>query len=212
MSCVISDYLFYFSAALSGQALANQQIWAIPGADYYRIKVGGSFRVLNVNPDQTSLPLRFGIVATTDSNGLFSLTLPYGDSSETHPASPEPKWSILLPDGRVLTGIVPSVAGPLTLDDLLSSYGWSISSAVFVATATQGALARGTTTFSNSSSASIVFSTPFAASSYILKLTPSQDSVTDELPVVGYANKTTTGFDITLSDSFTGTVDWEAAL
>lgn len=212
MSCTITDYLYYYSSTLTGQALTNQQVWAIPGADSYRIKVGGSFRTLNVNPDQTSLPLRFGIVATTDSNGQFSLTLPYGDSTETHPASPEPRWSILLPDGRVLTGIVPSVAGPLTLDDLLSSYGWSVSSAVYVAQATPGAIARGTASFSNSNSASILFSAPFAANSYILKLTPSLDSVTNELPVVAYAAKTTTGFDIKLSDAFNGTVDWEAAL
>lgn len=212
MSCTITDYLYYYSSTLTGQALINQQVWAIPGANYYRIKVAGSFRTLNVNPDQTSLPLRFGIVATTDSNGQFSLTLPYGDSTETHPASPEPRWSMLLPDGRVLTGIVPSVAGPLTLDDLLSSYGWSVSSAVYVAQATPGAIARGTASFSNSNSASILFAVPFAANSYIIKLTPSLDSVTNELPVVAYAAKTATGFDIKLSDAFNGTVDWEAAL
>lgn len=212
MSCAITDYLYFFDANLAPQALANQQIWAIPGADYYRIKVGGAFRIVNVNPEQVSPPLRYGVVTTTDAAGLFSLTLPYGDSSETHPASPEPKWSLLLPDGRVLTGIVPAVAGPLTLDDLLSTYGWVISSAVYVAQNAQGALARGTAMFTASSSATVLFTFPFAAATYVVKLTPSLDTNTNDLPVVGYTNKTTTGFEIKLSDAFTGTVDWEAAL
>ena len=78
--------------------------------------------------------------------------------------------------------------------------------------ASKGALARGTATFTASDSATVLFAPPFAANTYVVKLTPSLDNDTDELPVVGYANKTTTGFEIKLSDAFTGTVDWEAAL
>lgn len=211
MPCQISDYLYYYSSALTPVALANQTIVAVPGADFYRLDVGGDYRLLGVNPNIPSSALKFGIAATTDAAGLWSITLPYG-AGETHPASPEPQWSIVFPDGRVASGVVPSAAGPVSIDDLLTSYGWTLNSAVYVAPATQGALARGTAVFSAATTATILLDPPMLTSAYGIRLAASVDSVTGEVPVVGWSAKTTTGFQINTSGSFSGSVDWEAVL
>lgn len=212
MPCLIEDYLYYYNNSLTPVALAQRQVLAAPAADFYRLSISGSYRILNVNPNITSSASKFGIMAVTDAAGLFSITLPYG-ASETHPTSPSPQWSIVLPDGRVLTGVVPSVAGPLTLDDLIQTYDWGFNTSIYVAPVTPGTLARGTVTFTASESESVVFvGFAFASANYIITLTPSIDTDTEDPPVVAWSAKTTTGFTINASGSFTGSVDWRAEL
>ncbi len=212
MPCTITDYLSYYSSSLTAQGLQNQQVIAVPGSNGYRIKVSSAFRLLAQNPAVASMALKLGLVATTDSTGLWSLTLPYGDSTETHPATPSPQWSIVLPDGRVFTGVVPSVAGPLALDDLIGSNGWVLNTQVYVAAVTPGTLARGIATITGTDSATVNFASNFASSAYILKLTASLDSVTGAAVVPNYTNKSASGFTISMGGTYTGTVDWEASL
>lgn len=211
MPCLIEDYLYYYSNALSAVALANQLVLAVPAAVYYRLSISGTYRILGQNPNITTAAYKFGIVAMTDAAGQYSITLPYG-ASETKPTTPSPKWSLVFPDGRIITGVVPADAGPLTIDALMSTYSWVDSNAVFVEPVTAGRLARGSASFSAARTATIVFTSSFAASTYTIKLTPSLDSVTNQVPEVGYSSKSTTGFVINVSDAFSGTVDWEAVL
>lgn len=212
MPCQITDYLYRYGSSLSGLPLASQTILAVPGADSYRIKVGSAFRMLGPNPDIPSVPLRYGIVATTDALGLWSVTLPYGDQTETHPYAPEPRWSLVFPDGRVVSGVVPADAGPLSVDDLIDSHGWSFASSVYVAPTAPGQLARGTAVFSSADSAVVLLEPPMASSAYVIKLAPSVDSVTGEVPVVGYDAKSTTGFTLRAAGSGSFSVDWEVSL
>jgi hypothetical protein len=211
MPCVISDYLSYYNSTLAAQGLQNQQVLAVPGANFYRIKVSSTFRVLGPNPGITSSVLKLGIIAVTDMSGLWSLTLPYGDATETHPSSPAPQWSIMLPDGRIFSGVVPSVAGPLALDDLITTYSWVLNTSVYVAPVTPGTLARGTAAFDAATTATVLLNPAFSSSAYVLTLTPSVDSGTGDVVDVGYSDKSTTGFTIHASASFSGTVDWQAA-
>jgi len=212
MSCTITDNLYYYSSALAGQALTNRQVIAVPSADFYRISIGGNYRTLGVNPNITTAAYKLGIVATTDSAGQFTLVLPYG-ATESLPASPVMKWTIVLPDGRQIYGTVPSVAGPLTLNDLLTTHGWAFTTSTYVAPVTPGTLARGTATFTAASTFDVVFAgAPFASAAYGIRLTPSIDTNTSEPPAVGWSSKTTTGFTINVSGVFTGSVDWEAVL
>lgn len=211
MPCNITDKLTYYAPDLTPQPLANQQVLAVPGGDFYRIKVSGVYRMLSLNPDITSSGFKFGISTLTDSNGEFSLSLPYA-ATETHPTQPTPQWSLVLPDGRIISGVVPSDTGPLVIDTLITTYGWVVNDAVYVAPVTAGRLARGTASFSGAKTATVLLEPPFAASSYQIKLTPSLDSVTGQVAEVAWSSKSTSGFTINVSDSFSGSVDWEATL
>lgn len=212
MPCEITDNLYYYSNSLTPVALTQQTVLAIPAADFYRISVASNYRILGANPNITTAAYKFGIVTLTNGSGEFTLTLPYG-ATETKPTSPAAEWSIVLPDGRVVTGVVPSDAGPLTIDDLISSHGWEFNTSVYVAIPTPGTLIRGTAVFTAASSAAVTFGgAPLASSAYIIKLTPSIDTDTSEPPAVGWSSKTTTGFTINVSGVFTGSVDWEVNL
>lgn len=211
MPCTITDYLSYYDSSLGPQALPNQQVLAVPGADFYRVKISAAYRLLSLNPDITSAAYKFGIVATTDSNGMFSFSLPYA-TTETHPTVPSPQWSLVLPEGRLFSGVVPAVAGPLTVDTLITTYGWVEADSVYVAPVTAGRLARGTAVFSGGTVATVLLVPAFAASTYQIKLAPSLDSVTNQIPAVAWSEKSTSGFKINVSGQFTGSVDWEAVL
>jgi len=210
MPCVITDLYQYYDNTLTPVPLTSQTILAIPSADYMRIPVSAVPRILGVNPDITNTALRFGIVATTDNTGEYSFTLPY--AADTLPDSPLQKWTILFPDGRMVSGAVPSVAGPLTINDLIASYDWAWSASVYVAPVTQGQLARGVATITADTTATVLFVAPFSSTAYVIKLTCSLDDTTEDTMTASYTNKTTTGFDIVTAGEFTGTVDWEASL
>lgn len=210
MPCLITDNYQYYDNLLTPVPLPSQTILAIPSADYMRIPISAVPRLLGVNPDITALALRYGIVAITDGTGEFNFTLPY--AADTLPASPVPEWTLLFPDGRMFTGAVPSVAGPLTVNDLIESHGWVPSNSVYVSPVTPGQLARGSAPISAGTTATVTFVSPFASNAYVITLTCSIDSVTGDTMTANYDNKTTTGFDIITAGEFTGTVDWEARL
>lgn len=211
MPCTITDRLGYRSAAGTFTALTGQLVYAVPATQTERVSYAGTYRpLIGVNPLITSDAFRYGAMATTDSNGEYSFVLPYG-ASETKPTTNN-AWTIIFPDGSQVYGVVPSVAGPLTIDDLISTYSWVWSSDRYVAPVTPGTLVRGVATFTAATSATITFSASFASTSYVIKLTPSVDSSTGNVPAVGYGSKTTTGFVIHTTGVFTGTCDYEAVL
>ena len=212
MSCQITDFLYAYDNALTPISLPGQRVFAVPSSDQLRILISGNYRILSNNPNITSPIYQKGIVATTNINGQFSITLPYG-ATETKPTNPNGQWSIVFPDGRIIAGEVPSAAGPLTLDDLISSYGWVWSSTAVYTPPSNGVEARGTAIFTNSQLATIVFLNPMILSTYQIELSPSEDSIIPGTgPTVFWSNKTTTGFNINTGTLFTGSVDWVAKL
>ena len=212
MPCQILDRLGYMAPDGTFVPLEGQQIVAVPGSNTYRVSYAGNYRpLIGLNPLVTSAALKHGVVAQTDPVGEYSFTLPYS-ATETNPSTPTPVWSLVFPDGSIATGPVPSVAGPITVDELLGSHSWVWASQVYVAPVTAGTFAKGTATFSASSSATIVFAAPFVTNAYQIELTPSTDSNDGTIPRVAWGTKTTTGFVINTDGSFTGSVDWSAQL
>lgn len=212
MPCVITDIYGSRSSTGTLTGKANVNIYAVPSSNALTFSYTGTFRPATaINPLITGPgAYQRGVVVTTDAGGNFSITLPYL-ATETHPTTGV-KWTIVFPDGQGVMGEVPSVAGPLKIDDLIQTYSWAWVSQVYVAPVTAGVLARGTTTFTGASdTASIVFGSAFASAAYQVKLAASYDSGTNG--IAWFTNKSTTGFDIKVSDSaFVGTVDWEVVL
>ena len=216
MPSTLSDTYGYRAPDGTLVGLPNQLIYAAPGSPTYRVDYAGDYHPLNaVNPNITggSAAVRYGVVAQTDPSGVWSFVLPYGDG-ETHPADPPAKWSLLFPDGSVLTGVVPPDPGPFSVDDLITDYGWTWASQVYVAPVTAGVFAKGTAVFSGgSSTATIVFLSPFVLNTYQITLAPSVDSVDGTIPRVGWSDKTTSGLTINVdSADYQGQVDWSAQL
>lgn len=211
-NCTITDRCSYRTAAGGNTAIVGATVYAVPDMNSRRLPdVGGTYRTLGVNPDVTSAALKRAVTAVTDSNGEFTFVLPYSATS-IHPATPAAQWTIMLPSGDQWVGQVPSVAGPLTIDDLVQTYSWTATSSVYVAPVTPGTLVRGTKVFTASSSEPVAFSVAFASSAYTIRLSPSIDSVTSNIPAVAWSDKSTTGFTIQVTGSFTGSVDFEAVL
>lgn len=209
MPCTITDKLQYYSAANVPGGLSGLTMLAVPASNTVFELVGGAYRLLSkgpVTPDSYS----YGRSTLTASDGTFTFVLPY--STETHPLSPPLIWNLVFPDGRILSGVVPAVAGPLLLDDLVITYGWIWTAAATYVSPGNGVFAKGSAPFSAQESIVINFTTPFTSSTYEITLTPSIDSVTSAIPVTGYSNKTMNGFTINTSGSFTGSVDWVAQL
>lgn len=215
MSCHITDIIGYRSNLGVLVGTANLNVIAVPDTSRSTYDYAGDWRPnVMFNPLIVGNPsLAHGQIATTDVNGEWTHVLPNA-SAETHPVSPEQKWSLLFPDGSVLTGEVPAVAGPLTVDDLVQTYGWAWASQQYVAPVTEGSLAGGIVSFTGASNtASVVFTTPFATANYRIWRCSSVDANTGEPMDVSYTNKTTSGFDFVAKDAaYVGTVDWEAKL
>jgi hypothetical protein len=212
MSCQIQDYLYAYKNDLTPIPLPGQQVFAVPSSNQLRIQVAGNFRILSDNPGIVSPLYQKGIVAPTDINGQFTVTLPYG-ATETHPNNPNGQWSLVFPDGRILSGVVPSVAGPLTLDALITSYSWVWTTAAIYTPPASGVEARGTAIFSSSQTATILFLVPMVLSTYQISLSISEDSGSPgSAPNVFWSGKTTSGFTINTGTLFTGSVDWIASL
>lgn len=210
MACQIQDTFQYYNNALTGVPLQNQQILAVPAANFFRISISSVYRMIAQNPNITTAAYKYGIVASTNSSGIWSITLPYG-ASETLPATPDPEWFLIFPDGRIIKGVVPSVAGPITVNALLQTYSWTQVDAIYTAPLTPGALAEGVATITADIVATIVFATAFASVPRI-QVSASLDSVTNSVVAVGYSAESTTGFTINMGGTFTGTVCWSARL
>ncbi len=209
-SCQIADIFQYYSSSLVGVPLQSQQILAVPAANFYRITVSAAYRMMAQNPNITSAAYKYGIVTSTASNGTWSVSLPYGVGS-TLPDSPEPEWMIVFPDGRIIKGVVPSVAGPVTVNDLLATYSWTQIDAIYTQPLTPGELAEGVATITADDTATIVFASPFVSTPRI-QLTSSLDSVTSAVVTVNYTSASSTGFTIKLGGISTCTVNWSARL
>ena len=214
MATEIADIYGYRVAGGTVTGVASQPILAVPESATLVFDYAGTWKPnTTLNPlINADIALRRGVYVLTDPTGAWSVTLP--EVAESQPSSPEPKWSLLFPDGQVLTGVVPAGPGPYTVYDLVLTYGWVWATRVYVAPVTAGALARGSVTFSGASAtASVLFASAFASSAYVIKWSSSIDTNTAEPMLVSWANKTTTGFDLVAKDAaYVGTVDWEASL
>lgn len=103
MALIISDTLSGF---------AHSTITAHPSIFPFAVHVSGLI----------DTAITADIKVDTDGNGAFVLLLPW--PSETTPSTLT--WTIHLPDGTTASGAVPNnVAGPLTLAQLKSTYGWT---------------------------------------------------------------------------------------
>lgn len=209
----IADVYGYRVAGGTVTGVASQPILAVPESATMVFDYAGTWKPnTTLNPlINADIALRRGVYMLTDPTGAWSVTLP--EVTESQPSTPEPKWSLLFPDGQVLTGVVPVGPGPYTVHDLVLTYAWVWSSRVYVAPVVAGSFAQGQVTFAGASaSASVLFASAFATPP-LIAVTTSIDSVDSTLPKVAYANVTTTGFDIYVDPStFTGTVDWQARL
>lgn len=209
--CTITDLWRYNAGGGTAVARANQPIVAIPDRATRRYDDGtGTYRVLSDNPLLTSAAQKWGRTATTDGSGSFTLVLP--QKGESKPTTPTAVWTIIFPDGKMLSGEVPNTSGPLTIDDLISTYSWSWVNDIQTAPATAGVQARGTAIFSAAETATVLISPSMASANYQIKLSPSVDASTLTVPAAGWSSKTTTGFTINTSGIFTGSVDWEVSL
>lgn len=216
MACEIADQLGYRSAAGTFTGLVGQPILAVPSSPLLTVDYAGTWRPLNgINPNITGgSPYQYGVSTTTGGSGAWSLTLPYG-ATETEPASPLAKWTILFPDQNAISGVVPDDPGPLSVRDLIADWGWTWAANVYVAPVTSGTFAKGTAVFSGgSATATILFvGGAFAANTYTLTFGPSVDTNDGSIPRPGWSSKTTTGFQLAVdSADFVGSVDWEAKL
>ena len=196
--------------------LASQTIQAVPSSPLLVYDYAGDWRPGNgVNPlVGGGAPYQYGVTTQTSGTGSWTLVLPYG-ATETEPADPLARWTILFPDGNGLSGVVPDDAGPLGVRDLIHDHGWEWANNVYVAPVTAGSFAKGTATFSGgSATATILFvGGGFASNAYQVQLTPSTDTNDGSIPRVGWASKTTTGFTINLDTADASvSVDWQAQL
>jgi hypothetical protein len=214
MSCQLSDSYGYRAPDGTFTGLPNNQIYAVPSSPNLTVSYSGTWHPLNgLNPNISGSPaFKYGAVAQTNSAGLWSFTLPYA-TTETHPAAPPAQWTLVFPDSSMLTGVVPAMAGPLAVDDLISTYGWAWASSIYVAPVTAGSFAKGTAQFSLAGTATITFLSPFVTNGYQIELTPSVDSVDGTIPRAAWSSKTGSGFQIVLdTTAFTGSCDWTARL
>lgn len=215
MACTISDLYGYRDNTGVNVGLVSLPIVAVPSSSTLIFAYAGTWKPNNVNNPLIlgNESLSHGVETVTGALGAWSIVLPYA-ATETQPSSPLAKWSLLFPDGSILTGVVPSVAGPLTVYDLVNTHGWAWSSQVYVAPVTAGASAKGTASFTGASdTVSIVFATYFVSATYQIYLGASVDSVTGAPLSASYNNKTTSGFDIVVANATDqGLVDWKAEL
>lgn len=196
--------------------LANGTIYLSPSDEtQLRIQYGGAgaFQLVTAN---TALPVpyQYGLSTLTDSLGVYDLSMP--KASEIHTPTPAGfLWNITLPDGQVYSGPPLSGSGPYSLDDLLTTYGWELSSSLRVRTGVLGQTALGTVTATAQDSIDVVFQTPMGSAIYQVVCSPGQDTTggsgaTNAVPIYNITNKTGQGFTINLSFPFTGTVDFIA--
>lgn len=112
MPCIFSDIASVFDATNTPQPVVRGVITATPTQVPVQIAVAGVFR-----PAPAAGPS-----VTTGTDGSWSLTLPW--PSESLPTSLQ--WLVRLTDGTQLIGTVPQgVTGPLSVNALLTSYGWA---------------------------------------------------------------------------------------
>lgn len=118
MPAVLSDRVVTFDASDTPQPVLGQYVrFSWSSSPVFR-KIGNIWL-----PEQQPYP-----IVRVDGNGLWSATFPW--PSETKPLAPNtPKLTITYPgyNGLSWAGVIPEgVAGPLSIDTLLSTYGWGL--------------------------------------------------------------------------------------
>lgn len=174
-----------------------------------RIQYGGTGEFIVVTANTLlPAPYQFGFSTQTDVNGQYDFMLP--QSTELHTPSPSSfRWNLTLPDGTVYTGPALAGAGPYTIDDLIQSNGWSLSSSLYVNVSVLGQVAQQTLTLSGQQSVLVSFLQPMPDSSYQVVCRPGKDTGGD-VPSYDVTNKTGAGFTVELSFPLTGVMDYIA--
>jgi hypothetical protein len=109
-----------------------------------------------------------------------------------------------LPIGKIDGG--PALPNP---NAGISAFEWNtVCQALYDVRAVFGKIKRGSALFSNVDRVSVTFLHAYPDANYSIALLPSM-LTSGGLPVVGFDNKTNTGFDIVLTDLFNGFVDWQ---
>ena len=175
-----------------------------------RIQYGGTGEFVLVAANAAlPVPYQYGFAAQTDTAGQYDFMLP--SSAEIHaPDLAGFRWNLTLPDGSVYTGPPLAGAGPYTLDDLVETYGWALSSSLYVQVGVLGQVAQGTATVTGQQSVQVGFTQVMPDGSFQVLCSPGKDGVTGDVPTYDVINKTAQGFLIELSFPFTGTVDYIA--
>jgi len=191
--------------------LAGAKIYLSPSdPKQLRIQYGGAGEFVAVTAN-TALPAlyQYGFVTQTDNAGAYDFLLPL--DVEIHTPSPATfKWNLTLPDGSVYSGPPLTAAGPYSLDDLIQSHGWVLSSSLVVQVSVLGQVAQGTRTLTGQSTVTVAFLTPMPDASYQVFVSPGADSVTGIVPTYTVTNKSGSQFDINLSFPLTGDLDFLA--
>lgn len=175
-----------------------------------RVQYGGTGEFVLVAAN-TALPVpyQYGFMTQTDSAGTYDFNLP--KTTEIHtPDLAAFRWNISLPDGSVYSGPPLAGAGPYSLDDLIETYGWALSSSLVVQVGVLGQVAQQTVTWTGQQSLDVVFAQPMADGAYQVVCGPGKDAATDDVPTYDVISKTGQGFTVELSFPFTGTLDFIA--
>lgn len=187
--------------------LANAKLYLVPSdATQLRIQYGGAgdFQLVTAN---TALPAayQYGFVTTTDSNGQYDFNIPL--DTEIH--TPDPAnflWNLVLPDGSVFAGPALATAGPLNIDDLLTSHGWTLKSSLQVRTSLLGQVAIQSVAFTGQTSATVSFTgPPMPDAGYAVVCEFTADSISGAIPTYEAASRTGAGFELRVSFAYTGT-------
>lgn len=192
--------------------LAQATLYVSPSVStQLRIQYGGAGEFVLVTANNL-LPAQYqyGFSTTTDIAGVYDFNLPL--DTEIHTPDPDAfKWNISLPDGSVYSGPPLAVAGPVTLDDLIETYGWTLSSSLIVQTTILGQVAQGTVTFTGQSEMEVSFqNNPMSDGAYQVVCSPGKDDANEQVPGYDVIDKTGNGFTVELSFPFTGTLDFIA--
>ena len=175
-----------------------------------RIQYGGTgdFSLVTANT-LLPAPYQYGFKTETDVAGTYEFQLP--KLTEIHTPDAAFKWNISLPDGSVYSGPALSSSGPLSLDDLIESYNWELSSSLQVQTTILGQVAQETLTVTGQDLIEVSFANnPMADDNYQVICSPGKDDSTEQIPGYDVIEKTANGFKIELTFPLTGTLDYLA--
>jgi hypothetical protein len=199
--------------AAGGSSLLTGTLYVVPSSNAgLRIQFGGTGAFIPIGRNsRLPAPYQYGFAVEPDGNGVYAFTLP--KPAETKSPDANLKWSVVLPDGQVFTGPAITNSGPVSLDDLQATYGWTQSEGLVITAPLQGMLARGTRTVTAQSTVAVLFAGGNMPSAiYQVLVRASADSVTGAVPEFDVPEnlKTVSGFTITFSPGYTGTFDFLA--
>jgi len=111
----------------------------------------------------------------------------------------------------VYSGPALAGAGPYTLDDLIETQGWELTSSLVVQATVLGQVAQASVTVTAQQSVVIEFvGPPMPDEFYQVFVNPGKDDATEQIPGYDIINKTANGFTVELTFSLTGKMDYLA--